>query len=127
MLHGEKMTRVLITADLHLSANARDSYRFKFMDRLPKLIQKHDVKFLIVAGDLTEMKDYHGSELVNRIADYFKTYSVLCQVIVTRGNHDGTDPNYPFYQFLKHVPNVTWVNKPNEFTIGKNKMMFLPH
>lgn len=120
--------RVLITADLHLSANPRDAYRFKFMDRIPRLIQKYNVGLLLVLGDLTEMKDYHGSELVNRIADYFKSYTALVPVLVTRGNHDGTDPNHPFYHFLRHIDGLTWVNNPVE-ELGDDfgPAIYLPH
>src|SRR3954463_11709749 len=106
--------RTLITADLHLSANSRDSYRFNFMDRIPKLLKKYECTNLFVLGDLCEAKDYHGAELVNKIADYFKTYSQIVPVVVTRGNHDATDPQHPFYYFMRHIRGIVWVNNPTE-------------
>jgi len=122
------MTKALITADLHLSANPRDSYRFNFMERVPRLLTKYGCELLLVLGDLTENKDYHGAELVNRIADYFKSYTAICPVLITRGNHDGTDPNHPFYQFLKHIAGITWVNSPTE-ELGDSfgPAIYLPH
>jgi hypothetical protein len=120
--------KVLVTADLHLSANPRDAYRFKFMDRIPRLIEKYEVGMLLVLGDLTEMKDYHGSELVNKIAGYFKSYADMIPVVISRGNHDGTDPNNPFYQFLQHIKGITWINNPTEdLGEGIGPAMYLPH
>jgi len=118
------MSTTIITADLHLSDNPRDSYRHDFMrGTLPQLLKNKKCDSLYVLGDLTESKDYHGAWLVNTVVEHFYKLSKICKVVIIRGNHDYTLESHPFYAFLIRVPNITWVNKPTE--IGNH--ILLPH
>lgn len=115
---------ILFTGDIHLNANKLDSYRHVFMaETLPALVRKHDVDMLVILGDLTTEKDYHGAWLVNRLVGYLKELSVLCPVIINRGNHDYTDPENPFFGFLSALDRVIWVNKP----LRGDRILYLPH
>lgn len=116
--------RALITSDLHLSANPRDEYRHEFMGRLRKMIAEHKVNTLLILGDLTEQKDKHESELVNRVVGHIDRLAQLVdKLIILRGNHDWlNDPSMPFFRFLGKLPNVTWINNPT--MVGA---LFLPH
>ena len=49
---------VLITADLHLTSRPNDSYRFDFLNWLPKKIKEHKIQTLLILGDLTDQKDH---------------------------------------------------------------------
>lgn len=115
---------ILFTGDIHLNSNPRDSYRHVFMaETLPALLRKHNVDALVIAGDLTDEKNYHEARLVNQVVDYLYELSVLCPVVVTRGNHDYTDPEHPFFAFVSSIGRVAWINQP---TI-KDRILFLPH
>jgi hypothetical protein len=113
----------LITADLHLSENSRDAYRLQLFKTLLKLIQQYAVEELLILGDLTEAKDNHGADLVNRIVDDFAQLALHVPLIVLRGNHDLEGSHSPFFQFLHNMENVTYIGAPERH--GNN--LFLPH
>ena len=91
----------LLSADLHLSDRARDSYRFGLFPWLKKQQQKNKVDATFLLGDLTQEKDRHSSALVNRIVEELLTLTP--PVYVLRGNHDGLNPNSPFFKFLNSI------------------------
>lgn len=125
-------TPFLATADLHLSDNPRDEYRHKFMKRLPVIIRERKAQGLIILGDLTEEKDRHSAWLVNKMVEHLRAVEV--PVLVMRGNHDGISPDEPFFGFIKHIPQLTWVNKPmvaqqlpRPWPELLGRSLFLPH
>lgn len=104
---------IIFTADLHLSENPRDAYRHDFMNSyLPSVLREKDAEGLVILGDLTEEKDGHGSWLVNKVVQHLKNATAICPVLFLPGNHDYTNPDHPFFEFLKHVPGITWVRTP---------------
>lgn len=119
----------LVTADLHLNDNSRDSYRHTFMrTQLPSLLNKYNPEYLIILGDITDEKDRHRSELVNAVVGYLHDYAQRCEVIIMRGNHDCLDPTSPFFQFVDLIENVTWINTPTTMDLGDlGTGFFLPH
>lgn len=107
----------LVTADLHLSENPRDQYRFDFMKSLRTLVKKYEVDLLIVVGDLTEAKDRHNADLVNRVVTEFYKFSQLSPVVVSSGNHDWhADAQNPFFSFLRRIAGISWVGTPTSST-----------
>lgn len=119
---------VLVTADLHLSANPRDVYRFKAMEYLAGLVEKHKVETLLILGDLTEEKNYHSATLANDVVDLIFNLSCMCPVFILRGNHDYTDADCPYFFFVRHMDRVRWINKPTLSQISKEMAcLFLPH
>lgn len=120
----------LFTADIHLSANARDAYRFDWVEkRLPKLIERHNVKTLIIGGDITEEKHGHSAYLVNRIAAWAKAMTThVEEVIIYKGNHDYVEEDDPFFMFLGLVPRVRFISRPLELQVPSlGRCLFLPH
>jgi predicted phosphodiesterase len=117
--------RDLISADLHLSDNPRDEYRFNFVEqRLPKLLKQYDVDTLYILGDLTEQKDYHSARLVNRIMDALVGAAEHAHVVWLRGNHDYTaDMDNPFFGFIGYVPNLHYIGEPTQ----RGSNLLLPH
>lgn len=113
----------LITADLHLSDNPRDAYRHQFIPRLIRLIKKYEVDTLLILGDLTEEKDRHSAWLVNAVVDHMYALAQVARVVILRGNHDYVRADTPFYAFLRHIENITWINNPT--TVGPD--LYLPH
>jgi DNA repair exonuclease SbcCD nuclease subunit len=119
--------RALLIADLHLSAKARDAYRFEVMATVATLLEKHKADYLIVSGDLTEEKDFHPAPLVNDVVDIVHSFSQFCEVLVLRGNHDYTRDDFPFFRFLRRLKRVRWINTVSRIDLGKVNCLFLPH
>lgn len=115
---------ILVTGDWHFSDNPRDEYRHQWQKKLRAMVKKHNVTRTIVLGDICEKKDYHSAALVNRVVGHFARLARLCSVIVLKGNHDYVSEDSPFYEFLKRIPNVTWIGIPTDMIdVG----LFLPH
>lgn len=121
--------RSLVTADLHLSANQRDRYRVDTMRRLAKLAKAERVEQTIILGDLTEEKDRHSDWLTNQVVEIVRAFSELGIVYILQGNHDSySDPDCPFFHFLRHMQQVRWVGRPTSFvTKGIGRVLWLPH
>lgn len=124
---------VLVTADLHLSANPRDAYRHDFQKQLRKLVKQHAVDCVLILGDLTELKDNHGAELVNRTVDHFYRLRRLCEVGIIKGNHDYEHEAHPFFEFVKRL-GIYWYNDPCDVpdlmpkaVAELGKVLLMPH
>ena len=119
----------LITADWHLSDLPRDAYRHVMIAKLPALAKQQQARQAIVLGDLTELKDRHSAALVNQVVGHVAALAKVVEAVyVSRGNHDYVDINNPYYAFLKHIPNVRWINQPSGVKLeGIGRCLFLPH
>lgn len=82
---------------------------------------KHRARTLIITGDITDAKDRHSSQLVNRIVSALT--STRMQVIVLQGNHDYLLLGHPFFAFLNDIPGITFVTEPTRI----DDWVFLPH
>lgn len=126
--------KILVTADLHLSDQARDQYRHDWMDKLSAVARKHKADLVLILGDLTEEKDRHGAWLVNKVVGYLHELAKQCPVVILKGNHDYIDADTPFYGWVGRIEGLTWVNDPLD---AKNlptplcallgRSLFLPH
>lgn len=116
--------RLLLASDLHLTANARDEYRWGLFPWLKAQCAEHDVDTLLLLGDLTDAKDYHSASLVNRIVDAITSIAIQTPVIILRGNHDGIDPATPYFKFMSHLLSVTYIHVPER---GAGKYIYFPH
>lgn len=112
--------RLLLISDLHLTSNPRDEYRWWLFQWLQK--QCKDVDQLCILGDLTDAKDFHSAKLVNRIVDSLLSLDV--DVSILRGNHDGTDPECPYFKFLSEIHQFNFIKEP---WIDEHKILWLPH
>jgi hypothetical protein len=114
---------ILKVADLHLTNGKADKYKWDFFKWLEKQAVKNKVSRIDFLGDLTEKKDLHNAELVNKIVDALVSLSKICDIVILKGNHDYIDVGCPFFRFLKYIPNITYVNEPTEI----EDELFLPH
>lgn len=112
----------LLCSDLHLSDRPKDEYRFGIFRWLAKQQAKYSPEATFILGDLTQDKDNHSSTLVNRTIDELTTLQP--PVYILRGNHDGLDPNNPFFKFLNCIDGIYFVIEP-ETIFGKVAM--IPH
>lgn len=100
----------LITTDLHLSSRPKDSYRFGLFQWLAKQQKKYDAQGIFILGDLTEDKDCHAATLVNRTVD--EMTGLRPPIYIDRGNHDGINPNDPFFRFLSCIDGINFSVEP---------------
>lgn len=114
------LAKSLLVSDLHLTSNERDEYRWGLFPWIRGL--KH-VERLWVLGDLTDAKDYHPSQLVNRMVDELEQLAQIMEVHILRGNHDGIDPEWPYFRFLNALPNVSFYSEP----ACQGQILILPH
>jgi UDP-2,3-diacylglucosamine pyrophosphatase LpxH len=113
----------IITADIHLNEKQQDEYRWKLFDWL--LTKSADE--LIICGDLTDAKDKHSAQLVNKLNYYLELLNIKFKVIILKGNHDWlTDPAVPFFKFLNNLPNVEFVIEPAIIDLSIGKATFVP-
>jgi hypothetical protein len=114
---------LLFTTDTHCSDQPRDAYRFGLFRWLAKQQEKHAVDATLLLGDATERKDRHSSLLVNRIVE--ELLRLKPPVFILRGNHDGIDPNNPFFKFLNCIEGLQFIVSPE---YNKDyKIAFIPH
>lgn len=119
---------ILVTADLHLTASAKDRYRFQAMEFLADMITERDVDHLIILGDITHEKNYHPDTLVNDVVDLLYNFSCLCPVDILQGNHDYVEAETPFFHFVRLLKDVHWIRFPTIKSIkGLGECVFLPH
>ena len=114
-----------VLADLHLTSNHLDEYRWEWLDKFTAQPRKRDSSNLLILGDLTENKDSHKGVLVNRLSSYIAKWSKIFQVVtILGGNHDGLTSSKPFFKFLDLIPNVVFITQP---TWSEDKILYLPH
>lgn len=115
----------LLISDLHLDDDKKNEYRWDFFKWINSVIKTHNIKRLMILGDLTEKKDRHSSKLVNRIMDnlmYLISKHNL-DIVIIGGNHDYIDKTMPFFKFMRMVDKVLFVYKP----IENGEELYLPH
>lgn len=113
----------LIFADPHWSDNPRDRYRHDFVSWMVVQIRKRSASEVFLLGDLTTEKNYHESWLVNRCVDNVYRLALEAPVTILQANHDYTNPDHPFFGFLSHIDNVSWISQPT----ARGSYLFLPH
>jgi len=84
---------------------------------------------LIILGDLTDAKDNHGAELVNRVVKEIRDLAALgIRIIILAGNHDWLRQGHEFFKFLSVIPGVEYVAKPTEDAeLTGSSAYFLPY
>ena len=123
----------LLVSDLHLTANPRDAYRWDIFPWMVKTCAYYGVKTLLILGDLTDAKDYHSSELVNKVAEGFSMFrngredSPVEKIYVLMGNHDYLKTGVPFFNFLNHFQQIEFIIRPTMRISEYSNVALLPH
>lgn len=117
----------LIISDLHLTENVHEEYRWTVFKNAKEYLKKHNIPDLFILGDLLDKKDRHPSELVNHLINELVECSKIAHVTILKGNHDYLKPEHPFLDFLDHIDNITWVDKPQVISNDLNLTLWLPH
>lgn len=118
----------LLCSDLHLTANPRDEYRWGLFKWMPAQVSRYSVKSVAILGDLTDAKDYHSAELVNRVVQNVVMLTWFgVKVYILMGNHDYLRANYAFFQFLSELPNVQFITSLADTGHEGASCCWLPH
>ena len=120
----------IIISDPHFTASPNDEYRWGLWPWLAGEIKEEGARTLLILGDLTDAKDYHPAELVNRLTAAIVSMPVE-DIIILAGNHDWLKQGGVFFEFLQHVkkPAIRVITKPTEDLGPESEpaCMFLPY
>jgi hypothetical protein len=92
----------IIISDPHFTAKPEDEYRWWLWPWLAEELVAEKAKTLLILGDLTDAKDYHPSELVNRLTAAIASMPVE-EIIILAGNHDWLKQGGVFFKFLERI------------------------
>lgn len=125
------LSSALVVADTHLNAKPRDAYRWRVWDAISETAEERACENIFILGDLTHDKDFHSAHVVNGITDQIADLARLYTVHILRGNHDGIDPDEPYWRFLDHIQNVHYYKEPAKVSITCDQqvvdVLMLPH
>lgn len=103
----------ILTSDLHLDAHSSAEYRWGIFPWLNEQVREERAKTLLILGDLTDKKDNHGAEFVNRVVRAVQ--SLRCESVkILAGNHDWLREGHAFFSFLSLVPGVEFITEVRE-------------
>jgi 3',5'-cyclic AMP phosphodiesterase CpdA len=128
----KKELSILFTADLHLTPDPKNLYRWRIFKFLESQLIKYGPDVVVLGGDLTDNKDEHPSWLVNNMVRGIEGLAQYCPVIILRGNHDYVEEAQPFFDFITQDIDrgnsyVQFVKEPTGRTIGGYSVLFLPN
>lgn len=76
------------------------------------------MRTLGILGDVTDAKDNHPAELVNRTVRELRLIQQKCpslkEVIALAGNHDWLKAGHAFFRFLNEIPGMRFVTSPED-------------
>jgi hypothetical protein len=94
----------LCTADLHLTDNAAEDYRWKVFQHVRKVLDAYKCAHLHIVGDLTDKKDRHSGALVNRMLREMRALiDNGARIELILGNHDMPLTGEPFWAALNYA------------------------
>ena len=117
------MTSRLIVADTHFTNKPADEYRWLLFPYLKKWVLKYEVDELWILGDITDAKEGHDAKFVNRLVDGLVELAKHTAVYLLRGNHDYLLKECAFFEFLRNIPNIYWIDRPTVVC----EVLALPH
>lgn len=123
------MKNVVLTSDLHLTSNPRDEYRWEVFPWLAEQCKAKQARHLFILGDLCDAKDNHPSVLVNGVVQALLGLAEagnLLEIVILRGNHDGLDPEWPYFRFLSELPFIRFIHEPTLLYLNKG-VLLVPH
>lgn len=111
----------ILVADTHFTDKPKDEYRWKLFDWL--LAEKADE--IVFCGDVTDAKDRHSANLVNRLIDRLSLLNSKFKVHILKGNHDYFDPDCPFFKFVNNM-GIRFYCEPTESKLSIGSCYFMP-
>lgn len=118
----------LLVSDPHFTANKQDEYRWGLWSWIRATCTKKNIRTLAILGDLTDAKDYHPAELVNRLVHEIDlTRANVENIVILKGNHDYLKDGHAFFEFLSCLPGVRFITRPHDSSSDGAACLWLPH
>jgi DNA repair exonuclease SbcCD nuclease subunit len=119
--------RLLLSGDWHFNLRPTDQYKFKLFDILLDLYEQSVYDHLVFLGDLTDEKDKHSSELVDKIyKGFLRLFKADIPILMIYWNHDFIEASRPFFQFLQLLPNIRYFQEPTTLQWAGKTGRFIP-
>jgi len=117
------MNKVLLVSDTHFTDNPDDEYRWELFPILSKIIDEKKIDEVFFLGDLSDRKDRHSGNLLNRLSASIDGLNTQVKIIM--GNHDApvSEESTPYWFFLNSHLNVQYYTEP----FGYKNCLFLPY
>lgn len=123
------MAKAIVFTDTHNTDNGAHEYRWGCWDDIARWAASPKIDMVMHLGDILDAKDRHPASLVNRLMD--KIQAILDTgkpFIILRGNHDYVAVDTPYLHFLRHHPQIVYVDEPRVVDIaGGYRMLAVPH
>jgi hypothetical protein len=106
---------MILTADWHLTEQARDEYRWRVFETLRGIAQKEPGSDVFILGDICDKKDRHSAALVNRLVNSLQALASAIKprcIHILMGNHDQALKGAPFWSFLRHQAGLAFYDVP---------------
>jgi hypothetical protein len=105
---------MLLTADTHYTDLPQDEYRWLVFEEIERYFTEHDKDDeLYILGDLTDRRDRHSADLVNRlIAELRRITAMGVHIRILRGNHDTPLRGKAYWEWLRAIPKIDYIDKP---------------
>lgn len=123
-----RVSKLLLTSDLHLTDREADRSRFEIFDVCARIQERErgSIQGWACLGDLTEFKDRHSSALTHATRAGVERLPFNYKLIL-KGNHDYVDEGEPFFDFLHLLPGVHYVSRPEVLSFEGHDLLLLPH
>lgn len=117
---------VLVISDLHLTSQPRDAYRWEVMEFIrDEANRREDVQEVWCLGDITDAKDRHPSDLVNRMVSWILSFEKPIRIL--KGNHDYIHGERPFFGFVDEFEGIDYITEPTRYETVMGTTLWLPH
>jgi len=120
-----RYNNILLISDLHFDDGFSSEYKWRIFNKIKSIYKETQFDALFILGDLTDKKDRHSGGLVNRIVNELVALDV--PIWILRGNHDGLDPNFPYFDFLNHIPKIKFIKEITVLEDFERPIVFYPH
>ena len=119
---------MILAADLHLTDNPRDEYRWRVFGEIRAAAAKTGFHRIGLLGDIADRKDRHSAELVNRfIAELQANNAAGLETLMIMGNHDAPMRGIPFWDFINSLDcNAIFMSEPGWIEHGNKRELWLP-
>lgn len=121
--------KILMVSDTHFTDKPQDECRFDLFRQVSEIQRMQKANWLVVAGDVLDRKDNHSSKLLNRVVDGLSEWSKeFEEIVILFGNHDATDHTVPYFRFLNHFENISFIHSiDHNYEHQDSGLYFLPH
>lgn len=106
---------MLLVADTHFDDSPDNEYRWGVFPKIQEWVraQKKTQPVVGFLGDLTDKKDRHTGELVNRMLEEMESLTAAGAIIrALKGNHDDPVNGVPYWTLLSRLDNVSFLTRP---------------